>query len=83
MAGERLKVILALLLGIFGDGRDVREARRNVPVLRETLDSTASAYGEVAGRKTSLTRSTREEPLYRSKAAGTRSKSDVGLLRLN
>jgi hypothetical protein len=60
MAGERLKVILALLLGIFGDGRDVREARRNVPVLRETLDSTASAYCEVAGRKTSLTVDRRE-----------------------
>lgn len=44
---------LGLRLGIVEGGRDVREARRNAPVLRGTLDSTASVY-EVAGRKTSL-----------------------------
>jgi len=33
-------------------GRDVRVARRNVPALRGMLDSTASACGAVAGRRT-------------------------------
>ncbi len=40
-------------LGIVEGGRDVRVARRNVSGLRGTLDSTASACGEVADRKTS------------------------------
>ena len=56
MAAERSKVCLVgPHLGIVGDDRDVRVVRRNVPVLRGTLDSTASACGEVADRKTSLT----------------------------
>lgn len=40
-------------LGIVEGGRDIRVARRNVSVLRGMLDSTASACGEVADRKTS------------------------------
>ena len=84
MAAERLKESLGLHLGIVEGGRDVREARRNVPVLRGRLDSTASACGEVAGKKTSLTLDRpRGEPLYRSKVANTRWRSYVGSLRLN
>jgi hypothetical protein len=40
-------------LGIVEGGHGVEVARRNVPVPRGTLDSTASACGEVADRKTS------------------------------
>jgi hypothetical protein len=40
-------------LGIVEGGRDVKVARRNVPVPRGMLDSTASACGEVADTKTS------------------------------
>jgi hypothetical protein len=44
-------------LGIVEGGRDVRVVRRNVSVLRGTLDLTASACGEVADRKTSCANS--------------------------
>ncbi len=54
MAAEMLKVNLAVHLGIVDDGRDAREVRRNAPVLLGMLESTASAYGEVADRRTSL-----------------------------
>jgi hypothetical protein len=54
MEAERLQTgLVGPHLGIVEGGRDVRVARRNVSVLRGTLDSTASACGEVADRKTS------------------------------
>jgi hypothetical protein len=61
MGAERQQAgLVSPHLGIAEGGRDVRVARRNASVLRETLDSTASACGEVADRKTSCAVSRKE-----------------------
>jgi hypothetical protein len=61
MEAERLQTgLVGPHLGAVEGGRDVRVARRNVSVLRETLDLTASACGEAADRKTSWANSRTE-----------------------
>ena len=55
MGAERLRAgLVAPHLDIVAGGRDVRVVRRNGLALRGTLDSTASACGAVAGRRTSF-----------------------------